>query len=320
MKPKTLALCGGVGGAKLALGLSHAVPANELAIVVNTGDDFEHLGLSISPDLDTVVYTLAGLANAELGWGLAGETWGFMAALERLGGETWFRLGDADLATHIERTRRLAAGEGLASVTEDIARRLGAAPSIWPMSDDPVRTIVETDIGTLSFQQYFVAHRAAPAIAAISYRGADTARPHAAALASLASPELERVVICPSNPWLSVAPMLAMPSLRDALRATGATVIAVAPIVAGQAIKGPTAKLMGELGLPLSAATVAGWYSTLIDIYVLDEADADLAPEIEALGVEVVVAPTLMRSLDDKVALARHIIACDAPTRRGRRR
>jgi LPPG:FO 2-phospho-L-lactate transferase len=309
LTPRVLALCGGVGGAKLALGLSKAVPPAELAIVVNTGDDFEHLGLAISPDIDTVVYTLAGLANAELGWGLAGETWSFMAALERLGGETWFRLGDHDLATHMERSRRLAAGEGLAAVTELLARRLGVAPGIWPMSDDPVRTIVDTDDGVLDFQQYFVGRRAEPAVRAITYSRADVARPFEPVLAALASPQLDLVVICPSNPWLSIAPALAMPALRDALRATRARVVAVAPIIAGQAIKGPTAKLMAELGLDVSAATVADWYGDLIDTYILDDADAALAPEIAATGLSVVIAPTLMRTLDDKIGLARRILA-----------
>lgn len=309
MTLRTLALCGGVGGAKLALGLSVALPPEELAIAINTGDDFEHLGLAVSPDIDTVVYTLAGLANLELGWGLEGESWGFMAALERLGGETWFRLGDQDLATHVERTRRLRAGEGLAAVTDHLARRLGVRPAIWPMSDDPVRTILETDIGTLSFQQYFVGHRAQPAVRAISYAGAERAQPYAPISAALASPQLERVVICPSNPWLSIAPALAMPILREALHQTQATVIAVAPIIAGQAIKGPTAKLMAELGLPVSTVAVAEWYRDLIDLYVVDQADASLAPEIEALGLEVIVAPTLMRTFEDKVTLAGHVVS-----------
>lgn len=309
MSPRVLALCGGVGGAKLALGLSHVTPPDDLAIVVNTGDDFEHLGLSISPDIDTVVYTLAGLSNVELGWGLAGETWHFLTMLERLGGEAWFRLGDQDLATHLERTRRLAAGEGLADVTSTLARRMGVTPAIWPMSEDPVRTILTTDVGTLDFQRYFVERRAAPTVQRIAYHGADSAQPYEPVLAALASSELELVVICPSNPWLSIAPALAIPGLRNALRETRAHVVAVSPIIAGRAIKGPTAKLMSELGLDVSAASVARWYGDLIDTYILDEDDVALVPNIHALGLRAITAPTLMQTLDDKVGLALRILA-----------
>ena len=205
-KPRVLALCGGVGGAKLALGLARTVPPQDLAIVINTSDDFEHLGLAISPDVDTVIYTLAGLSNPELGWGLAGETWAFMDQLRRLGGEDWFQLGDRDLALHIERTRRLNAGESLSAITADVAQRLGVSCTLWPMSDDPVRTILETGEGTLPFQRYFVDRRAEPAVRSIAYQGAETARPHVQALATLRDPALEAVIVCPSNPWLSVAP------------------------------------------------------------------------------------------------------------------
>ena len=310
--PRVVAICGGVGGAKLALGLSHVLPAQDLAIVVNTGDDFQHLGLSISPDVDTVTYTLAGLANAELGWGLAGETWGFMEALRRLGGEDWFQLGDRDLATHVERTRRLADGERLTAITRDFAARLGIGPAILPMSDDPVRTVLETDEGTLPFQRYFVGRRAEPRVSAIRFEGADTARPTPELLAALASPRLEAVVVCPSNPWLSIAPILAVPSFRDALKQAGkqkrAPVVAVSPVIAGKAVKGPTAKLMAELGLPVTAATVAQWYGDLIDGFLLDAEDAALSGEIARNGLAVEAAPTLMLSLDDKVALAARVL------------
>lgn len=322
MKSRVLALCGGVGGAKLALGLSHVVPPENLTIAVNTGDDFEHLGLMISPDVDTVTYTLAGLSNTELGWGLAGETWNFMAALKRLGGEDWFNLGDHDLATHIERTRRLAAGETLSAITADIARRLGAnrpdgMPAIVPMSDDPVRTVLDTDEGTLAFQRYFVGRRAEPRVAAIRYDGAETARPAPALLAALQDPALGAVIVCPSNPWLSIAPLLAIPALRAALQECAAPVVAVSPVIAGRAVKGPTAKLMAELGLPVTARTVAAWYGAArsgsgsesgsggwLDGFLLDAEDAALTTEISELGLAVDSAPSLMQSLEDKVALA----------------
>lgn len=310
---RIVAICGGVGGAKLALGLSRALPPEDLMVSVNTGDDFEHLGLSISPDVDTVVYTLAGLANPQLGWGLAGETWGFMEALRSLGGEDWFQLGDRDLAMHVERTRRLAAGEPLGEVMADLAARLGVGPRIVPMSDERVRTVLETDEGTLAFQRYFVGRRAEPQVRAIRYDGADSARPAEALLTALASPDLEAVVICPSNPWLSIAPMLAMPALRAALAQTAAPVVAVSPVIAGKAVKGPTAKLMGELGLPVTATTVARWYGDLLDGFVLDAEDAGLAAEIGTSeigegGLAVDIAPTLMRSLEDKCALAARVL------------
>ncbi len=312
MSPRVLALCGGVGGAKLALGLARRLPPGALAVLVNTGDDFTHLGLHVSPDVDTVLYTLAGLANQTQGWGLEGESWAFMTALARLGGEDWFRLGDADLATHVERTRRLAAGETLTHITAAFAAALGVNQTILPMSDDPVRTMLETEMGTLAFQDYFVRHRAAPRVRAIRYDGAATARPSARALAALASPELELVVICPSNPWLSVAPLLSMPALRAALDATRAPVVAVSPLIAGQAVKGPTAKLMAELGLAVNAATVADYYGGLLDGYVLDEADAALAPTVARRGCAVELAATLMTDLPTREALAAHVLAFGA--------
>ena len=309
MSIRVLALCGGIGGAKLALGLMHEVAPDDLAILVNTGDDFEHLGLAVSPDVDTVTYTLAGLNNTELGWGLAGETWAFMDQLKKLGGEDWFDLGDRDLALHVERTRRLNAGESLTAITLDVAHKLGVAPTIWPMSDAPVRTMLDTDEGTLAFQRYFVGRRAEPAVRAIAYRGADTARANPAALAALADPALEAVVICPSNPWLSIAPLLALSDLRMALAATRAPVIAISPIVGGKAIKGPTAKLMGELGLPVTANAVAQFYAGLIQGYVLDETDRDLAGTVAGQGMAVDVQPTVMTDLASKRALARNVLA-----------
>src|SRR5437763_8426692 len=238
-----LALSGGVGGAKLALGLYRILPPDTLTVVANTGDDFEHLGLSISPVLDTLLYTLSGNDNLELGWGRRGETWSFMAALEALGGETWFRLGDRDLATHIERTRRLEAGETLSRITADFCRRLGVQTKILPMSDDAVRTGVRTPQGWLAFQDYFVRRRCEPRVTELAYEGAAAARPQGEILAALADPRLRAVVICPSNPFLSIDPILAVPGMREAMAGSRAPVVAVAPIISGRAVKGPTAKM-----------------------------------------------------------------------------
>jgi LPPG:FO 2-phospho-L-lactate transferase len=301
-----LALSGGVGGAKLALGLYRILPRDTLTVVANTGDDFEHLGLSISPDLDTLLYTLAGQDNPELGWGRRGETWTFMAALEKLGGESWFRLGDGDLATHVERTRRLAAGEPLSAVTDDFRRRLGIAARLLPMSDDRVRTRLDTDRGWLDFQDYFVRLHCEPEVRRIVFSGAESARPHPDLLAWLADPGLCAVVFCPSNPFISIDPILAVPGIREALRACRAPVVAVSPIIGGKAVKGPTAKMMRELGLPVDAAAVARHYRDFIDLYVADETDRD---SVSGLEMPVVLAQTLMTTLDDREALARTVLA-----------
>lgn len=304
-----VALCGGIGGAKLVLGLARVLPGADLVVIVNTGDDFRHLGLHVSPDIDTVVYTLAGLANPETGWGRADETWSFMAALEQLGGETWFRLGDRDLALHVERTRRLASGESLTAITADVCRRLGVAARVVPMSDDPVRTVVETDRGALPFQRYFVAQRCEPAVRSIRFDGAPEARPSAAVLEALGRTDLAAVMICPSNPYLSIDPLLAVPGLRQALRAAAAPVVAVTPIVGGAALKGPTGKIMAELDLPVSASAVARHYAGLIDGFVIDRRDGAEAHEVT---VPVAVEQTIMCTEADKVALARSVLAfCD---------
>jgi LPPG:FO 2-phospho-L-lactate transferase len=308
-----VALSGGIGGAKLALGLSRVMPAGDLVVVANTGDDFEHLGLSISPDLDTIMYALAGLDDPQRGWGRRAETWTFMAALAALGGETWFQLGDGDLATHVERTRRRGAGETLSAITADFCRRLTIAPRLVPMSDDRVRTRLLTDQGWLDFQDYFVRRRCAPAVRELAYDGAATARPHPDVLAALADPRLRAVVICPSNPFVSIEPMLAVRGLREAIAGCAAPVVAVSPIIGGRAVKGPTAKMMAELGLPVSAAAVARRYRDLLDAYVIDHADAADAAE---LGIAATVAHTLMTTLDEREALARHVLAtADAQTK-----
>lgn len=300
-----LALSGGIGGAKLALGLSRIMAPEDLTILANTGDDFEHLGLAISPDIDTLAYTLAGLDNRELGWGRRDESWAFMETLGALGGDTWFRLGDRDLALHAIRTARLAAGERLTSITADLAARLGARPRILPMSDDRVRTRLRTSEGWLDFQPYFVGLRCAPIVHELAFAGAETARPTTELLETLARPDLSAIVICPSNPFISVDPILAIPGLRDALKASGAPIVAVSPIIAGQAVKGPTAKMMAELGLPVSAAAVAEHYGDLLSAYVLDSADAAQAA---AIAVPTTTTQTLMTTLEDRENLARVVL------------
>ncbi|TMK12754.1 MAG: 2-phospho-L-lactate transferase [Alphaproteobacteria bacterium] len=305
-KTLVVALCGGVGGAKLALGLSRVVPGADLMVVANTGDDFEHLGLAISPDLDTIMYTLAGLADPRRGWGRRDETWTFMAALAALGGETWFALGDGDLATHLERTRRRAAGEALSAITADFCRRLKIATRLVPMTDDTVRTRLRTDMGWLDFQDYFVRRRCAPTVLEVAYDGAARARAHPDVLAALRDPRLRAIVICPSNPFLSIEPILAVGALREAIAGSAAPVVAVSPIIAGRAVKGPTAKMMSALGLEVSARAVARRYRDLLDAYVLDRADAAAVAE---LGIPVTLAHTLMTTLADREELARHVLA-----------
>jgi len=301
-----VALSGGIGGAKLALGLSRILPAQELMIVANTADDFQHLGLSISPDLDTLTYTLAGLNNPETGWGRRAETWTFMAALRELGGETWFQLGDGDLAIHVERTRRLGAGETLSQVTEDFCRRLGVRAKLVPMSDDPVRTRVRSPDGWLDFQDYFVRQRCRPTVLELAFEGRQTARPQSELLAALRNPGLRAIIICPSNPFISIDPILAVPGLQPALGDSAAPVVAVAPLIGGRAVKGPTAKIMGELGLKVDAAEVARHYGKIIDGYVVDHGDVG---EITLPGLHVHAAAILMETLADREALAREVVA-----------
>lgn len=302
---KILALAGGVGGAKLALGLAAALPAEALTVAVNTADDFEHLGLAISPDLDTVMYTLAGVANPETGWGRRGETWTVMETLGTLSGETWFRLGDKDLATHLERTRRLRAGEKLSAITHDLARKLGIRHRIVPMTDDQVRTIVTSDRGDLAFQDWFVRLRCEPVAKSIRFAGAAMAKPHPALLQSA---DLDGLVICPSNPFVSVAPILSLPGVRPMFERARMPRVAVTPIVGGQAIKGPAAKMLAELGHDVSALGVARTYKGLIDGFVLDRTDAALAGQVEALGMKVHVTDTMMRDDADKQRLARETL------------
>ncbi|MBX9588097.1 MAG: 2-phospho-L-lactate transferase [Hyphomonadaceae bacterium] len=310
-----VALSGGIGGAKLSLGLAHLL-GERLSLIVNTGDDFEHVGLYVSPDIDTMLYTLGGVVNTETGWGRRDETWSFMQALGELGGPTWFNLGDRDLATHAERTRRLTAGETLTGITAHLASRLGIAARVLPMADAPVRTLIDSDAGVLAFQEYFVRDRCRPAVRAIRHDGAPAACLSPQVRKALAAPDLAGIIICPSNPWLSIDPILAVPGLSAALRAAGAPIIAVTPIVGGAALKGPTAKIMGELGLTPEALSIAEHYADLIDGFVLDIEDAAAAG---AIPTRTTLAQTVMQTFDDKVALARHCLAACASIARQRR-
>jgi LPPG:FO 2-phospho-L-lactate transferase len=298
-----VAFSGGVGGAKLALGLSRMLPPEELTIVANTGDDFEHLGLSISPDIDTLVYTLSGLANPELGWGRRDETWGFMETLATIGGERWFRVGDRDLAIHVERTRRLRAGETLTEITDDVSRRFGVGPRVLPMTDGRMRTRLLTESGWLEFQDYFVRQHCEPVVRELMFEG--DAQPHPDLLSLLVDPALTAVVICPSNPFVSVEPILSLPGVRAALRDCRAPIIAVSPIIAGRAVKGPTAKMMAELDLAPSSRTVAEWYGDLLDVYIVDSNDS---ANMHGVRPRIIVTKTLMLTLGDREDLARVVL------------
>jgi LPPG:FO 2-phospho-L-lactate transferase len=307
-----VALCGGVGGAKLAHGLAMALAPEDLSIIVNTGDDFEHLGFYIAPDLDSVTYALAGLSDPIRGWGRRDETWTFMRALKDLGGEAWFQLGDGDLAVHVERTRRLAEGATLSEVTTHLCRALAITARVLPMSDDAVRTRVLTPEGWLDFQDYFVRRQCRPVVRAFEFVGADTARAQPQALGALRRKDLRAVIICPSNPFVSIEPILAVPAIRVALEQCEAPVIAVTPIIGGKAIKGPAAKMMAELGLEVSVASVAGRYVGLIDGFVVDATDALPQPEPP---IRFFRAATLMNADGDRLLLAHAVLrAADALT------
>ena len=299
-----VAMCGGIGGAKLALGLSCVITDERLLIAVNTGDDFEHLGLHISPDIDTVTYTLAGIVNLEIGWGRADETWRFMESLGTLGGETWFNLGDRDLALHVERTHRLGAGETLSQITRDICRSLDIGVRVIPVSDDPVRTLVDTDAGRLAFQNYFVQRQCAPTVKSVTFAGAESASVQPELAAALQQPDLRAIIICPSNPYLSIDPILAISGMRDLLQSASAPIVAVSPIVGGTAVKGPMAKIMGELGVKVTHAAIANHYADVVDGLMIDRHDDPIASD-----VAVAVENTLMETLDDRIALARAVLA-----------
>lgn len=316
-----MVLSGGVGGAKLVEGLYRAPTFLRLGVIANTGDDFDHLGLRICPDIDTLVYTLAGLANPDTGWGLQDETWQFMDALERLGGETWFRLGDRDLATHVRRTQLLGEGAMLSAITSELCERAGVDPNteIIPMSEQPAPTRVVTDTGELDFQQYFVREQCGPTVKALCYGTGPRTPAAPAALAALADPELRAILVTPSNPWLSIDPILAVSDIERLMREHPAPVVAISPIVGGSAIKGPTAKIMKELGAEVSALGIAQHYEGLIDGLVIDEQDAQQEKSINALGIATLCTNTIMRTLEDKVRLAQQSLAFSAELAADRR-
>jgi LPPG:FO 2-phospho-L-lactate transferase len=300
-----LALSGGVGGAKLAAGLAAVLPSEALTIAVNTADDFEHLGLTICPDIDSVVYALAGLNDNERGWGVSGETWQAMAMLRNLGEADWFNLGDRDLGTHIARSWRLRAGESLSAVTKRLAASLGIAHAVVPMSDAAVRTQVQTDAGWQDFQQWFVGDQCGPAVHAIRFAGTPGAEPSEGLAGSLARDDLAAILICPSNPFLSVDPILAVDGVHGALKGRRIPCVAVSPLVGGKALKGPLGKLLGDLGHGSDNMAIARHYAGLVDVLVIDEADECDAAPLRAAGFSVTVASTVMRDAADRVQLAR---------------
>jgi len=299
---KIIALAGGVGGAKLAHGLALSLPPENLTIIVNTGDDFEHLGLYICPDLDTVCYNLAGIHNPETGWGRAGESWQAFNAVELLGGPVWFRLGDRDLGTHLERTHRLKAGDPLSQITADFCRAWGIPQTILPMSDYPVPTTVLTDDGELAFQEYFVAQRCQPKVTGFRFQNILQSRPAPGVLQAIR--EADAAIICPSNPWVSVDPILGVPGIRDAL--SEKVVVAVSPLVGGKAIKGPAAKMFTELEIEPTAAAVAQHYGSLLAGFVLDRVDKNLT---KLIGIPTLITDTIMVGNNERKKLGEEVLS-----------
>jgi LPPG:FO 2-phospho-L-lactate transferase len=297
---KIVALAGGVGGAKLTHGLAQILPPEDLTIIVNTGDDFEHYGLDICPDLDTVCYTLAGLANPDTGWGRVDETWQVIESASKLGGPDWFRLGDQDLATHLERTRRLKEGQSLTQITREFCKAWGVEHEVLPMSNQPVRTIVETEEGDLAFQEYFVHRRCEPRVTGFRFDGVDVAESAPGAREAIQS--AEAVIICPSNPWVSIDPILRVITRMEK------PVIAISPIIGGQTVKGPAAKMFHELGIAPSALAVADHYCGLATGFVLDTLDQHLQENIRSLNMRTLVTNTLMKSLDNRKQLASDVL------------
>jgi LPPG:FO 2-phospho-L-lactate transferase len=301
---RVTALAGGVGGAKLAYGLAQLLRPAELTIIVNTADDFEHLGLRISPDLDTVCYTLAGMANPQTGWGRAHETWNTMAALEQLGAPGWFRLGDKDIATHLRRTLLLREGERLSNVVKEFCASWAIDQRILPMTDDVVTTIVETDEGALAFQEYFVHRQCNPRVKGFRFEGIASAMPAPHVIDAIKAAEF--IIICPSNPWVSIAPILAVAGIRAALARS--KVVAVSPIIGGRALKGPAAKMYAEMGIEPSAVAVAAHYQGLCAGFVLDDSDAALEPAVLGMGMRPLVTNTIMNSSEDRTRLAANVL------------
>lgn len=301
---KVVALAGGVGGAKLAHGLACALPPDDLTIIVNTADDFEHFGLHISPDLDTICYTLGGLASPESGWGRANDTWSALENAEKLGGPAWFRLGDNDLGTHMERTRRLRAGQPLSRIVKDFCLSWGIEQTVLPMTDDYARTIVQTADGELAFQEYFVHRHCEPVVTGFRLEGGEQALPAPGVLEALS--RADHIVICPSNPWVSIGPIL---GIRDIAHAVdSARTVAVSPIIGGRAVRGPAAKMYAELAIRPSAAAVARQYQAMVRFFVLDTADANLESEVQSLGIRVLVTDTLMGDAASRLRLAQSVL------------
>jgi LPPG:FO 2-phospho-L-lactate transferase len=303
---KIVALAGGVGGAKLAHGLAQILPPEDLTIIVNTGDDFEHYGLYICPDLDTVCYTLAGLANPETGWGRTKESWNVIENASKLGGPDWFRLGDQDLGTHLERTRRLKVGDTLSQITRDFCKAWGVEPTVLPMSDQPVRTIVKTEEGDLVFQEYFVHRRCEPKVKGFRFEGTDKARPVSGACEAIHS--ADAVIICPSNPWVSIDPIFAVGKSDWQSDLQKKKVVAISPIIGGETVKGPAAKMYKELGIAPSAFAVANHYRGLATGFVLDNLDAQLNETVRGLNMQILVTNTLMKSHDNRRQLANEVL------------
>lgn len=298
--PRIVALAGGVGGAKLAQGLANILPPEDLTIIVNTGDDFEHLGLSICPDLDTVCYTLAGLANPETGWGRIGETWNTITNVEKLGGPSWFRLGDQDIATHLERTRRLKEGQTLSQITRDFCKAWGIQHTVLPMSDSPVRTVVDSDQGELAFQEYFVHRHCEPRVKSFRFAGVEGAEPAPGVREAIDA--ADAIIFCPSNPWVSIDPILRV------IKEIDKPVVAVSPIIGGKTVKGPAAKMYDELGIEPSALAVAKHYQNLLTGFVLDNVDANIEHDIKELKIKTLVTNTLMNHLTDRTRLANDVL------------
>jgi LPPG:FO 2-phospho-L-lactate transferase len=294
---KIVALAGGVGGAKLAHGLAQILAPEDLTVIVNTGDDFEHLGMYICPDLDTVCYTLGGLANPETGWGRVNESWNTIANIEKLGGPAWFRLGDQDIATHLERTRRMKEGQSLSQITKDFCAAWGIKHTVLPMTDSPVRTIVDTDEGELAFQEYFVHRHCEPRVKGFRFDGVQVAEPAIGAREAIES--AEAIVICPSNPWVSVDPILRV------IKKINKPVVAVSPIIGGQTVKGPAAKMYMEFGIEPSALAVAEHYKNLLSGFVMDNVDRQLSDKIKT---RTLVTNTLMNNLTDRTRLAQDVL------------
>jgi LPPG:FO 2-phospho-L-lactate transferase len=311
MSKPIVALAGGVGAARFLEGLAQVIDPARLWIIGNTADDAEMHGLQISPDLDTVAYTLAGLANPQHGWGLKGDTFHCLEALRKLGAEAWFQLGDRDFATHLYRTVRLREGATLTQVTAELTAAWGLLCKLAPMTDQRVRTLVKTRRGVLDFQTYFVRRRARDTVLGVTFDGARQARPAPGLLQ--ATRQAAAIIICPSNPIISIGPILAVPGIRDALRKSAAPIVAISPIVGGRALKGPAARMMKSLGMRVSALGVAELYRDFVDVFILDREDAHQAAKVEALGMRVVVTDTIMTNMSRKKALARVVVQAFLP-------